>query len=147
MGWSCVGSQRLLRGTKSSAGPYYSTLATSRVFFPAWFSVFSKSTSHSGDFVNVNRHEGIGIPVFARRVYYTLRCPFNYLNTERKYIHPREYKGLMLLLSSGNYLIFLVKWTNSMYQSDPFYLKRESERAIYLTSISDFGGVQKNSNC
>ena len=33
-----------------------------------------------------------------------------------------------------------------MYQSDPFYLKRESERAIYLTSISDFGGVQKNSN-
>ena len=33
-----------------------------------------------------------------------------------------------------------------MYQSDPFYLKRESEGAIYLTSISDFGGVQKNSN-
>lgn len=34
-----------------------------------------------------------------------------------------------------------------MYQSDPFYLKRESERAIYLTSISEFGGVQKNSTC
>lgn len=33
-----------------------------------------------------------------------------------------------------------------MYQSDPFYLKGESERAIYLTSITDFGGVQKNSN-
>ena len=51
------------------------------------------------------------------------------------------------MLSTGNYLIFLVKWTNSMYQSDPFYLKRESERAIYLTSISEFGGVQKNSTC